>query len=155
MRDLKLVFNAPGIDLDFKNGDLILDNTLTTAVLITLFTDTSESQDTNEMTAIWWGNNIQKDLHPLGSKLWQLHRTSFSEQTLEQTRLYALESLQWLLEDGLVVTLDVQVTSILAQALSLQIKIDEQQPMKIQWKPSQGYITVLNHTSSAKHISYG
>lgn len=154
MCDLGLAFTSEGIDLDFKKGDLVLENALTTAALISLFTDASNPQNINE-TGIWWGNNIGKDVRPLGSKLWMLQRASLSDQALEQARFYALESLQWLLEDSLAMALDVQVAPISAQGLLLQIKVDEQQPMQIQWEPSQGYITVLNHTSSTKHISYG
>ena len=84
----------------------------------------------------------------MGSKLWLLQRAAFSEQTFEQARLYALESLQWLLENGLAVALDVQVTSTSTQGLLLHINIDAHQPMQIQWEPVQGYIMILNPTSS-------
>ena len=146
MSDLGLVFTSEEIDLDFEKGDLVLDNTLSTTVLISLFTDAPDLQGINE-TGIWWGNNIGKDVRPLGSKLWMLQRASLTDQTLEQARLYVLESLQWLLEEGLAVALDVQVTPISAQGLLLKVKIDEQQPMQIQWEPSQGYITALNPAS--------
>ena len=148
MHDLQFLFTSAGIDLNLQKGDLALDDTLTTAILIALFTDTAETQDTNTINSMWWGNHIEQNIQPLGSKLWLLQRAAFSEQTCEQARLYALESLQWLLENELAVALDVQVTPTSTQGLLLHINIDAHQPMQIQWEPAQGYITILNPTSS-------
>ena len=128
-----------------------MDDTLTTAILIALFTDAtdlSEAQDTNTITGMWWGNHIEQNTQSLGSKLWLLQRATFTDQTCEQARLYALESLQWLLENDLAIALDVQVTPTSRQGLLLQINIDANPPMQIQWEPDQGYINILNPTVS-------
>jgi phage gp46-like protein len=105
---IALKHNGSYFDLVNKNG-LQLDDTLETAVAISLFTDARATDDelriaglTKQSNRGWWG-----DTYPhvpgfvLGSKLWLLARAKKDDATsLLLARQYTLEALQWLIDDG-------------------------------------------------------
>lgn len=94
--------------LDWSLGPIGLaeDNSLTTAVLISLFSDARVDGQRG-----WWGDSYQdktqapRDL--AGSRLWLLERAKQTPQTLKDAQIYAEEALSWLLEDGLASRVDV------------------------------------------------
>lgn len=108
MTDYALVLDDNGqIDIEFANGDIVADNGLETAVLISLFSDSRADEDM--IPAIdrdgdlrgYWG-----DVRPVvpndetGSLLWVLKRAKQLNRTLADAREYAQRSLQWLVTDG-------------------------------------------------------
>lgn len=90
-------------DLVVKNGEIQKDDSLKTAVLISLFTDARCEK--NELppgeTSLrgFWGDCLFNE--NTGSKLWLLNRTKESNQTLIKVKEYAQDALKWLITDGL------------------------------------------------------
>jgi len=81
---------------------------LTRAVIISLFTwrranpdDVIEGQKMG-----WWGDaTVSND--KIGSRLWLLAREKVLPATINRAREYALEALQWLIDDGVASRVDV------------------------------------------------
>ncbi len=103
-------------DLAFEDNDLVKDQGLETAVIISLFTDRRANNDdilpeinSDDMRG-WWGdqtNNIQDD--QIGSRLWLLDRAKTTEENIIRCKQYVRESLQWMLDDGVAVKMNVNV----------------------------------------------
>ena len=112
---------------------LAADRDLETAVLLSLFTDASAAADdvipdlTDDRRG-WWGNWERPETIPLGSRLWLLSREKSTEETRRRAEEYAAEALQWLLDDGVAVRVDVgaeylEAGSVPPATLALQVAI--------------------------------
>lgn len=59
----------------------------------------------------WWGDSFPSQANDqIGSRLWQLRRRSLTAQTVQDATAYAREALQWMLDDGRVIDIDVTTT---------------------------------------------
>lgn len=59
----------------------------------------------------WWGDSFPSQTNDqIGSRLWQLRRRSLTAQTVQDATTYAREALQWMLDDGRVIDIDVTTT---------------------------------------------
>lgn len=111
----------------YNRGDLVqagaalmtgLD--LQTAILISLFTDRMAAVDdvipdgSNDPRG-WWGDNS------IGSRLWLLSRAKQTQATLQRAYDYIGESLQWLIDDGVVARFDVMCQWVRPSMLGTQI----------------------------------
>lgn len=89
---------------------------LTRALVISLFTHRRADPDDNaDVPMGWWGDTwpmVANDRY--GSKLWLLQRSKLTNALVNTVRTYIRESLQWMLDDGVVsrVDIDVQRTGI-------------------------------------------
>jgi phage gp46-like protein len=112
---------------------LATDHDLETAVLLSLWTDASALPDdvvpdgTDDRRG-WWGNTERPETIALGSRLWLLAREKSTEDTRQRAENYAAEALQWLLDDGVAVRVDVaaeylEVGPVPPQTLALRIQI--------------------------------
>jgi len=112
-RDIKIIWNNDLLEGDFEldYGDLVRDEGLTTAVLISLFTDARADEDdeidNKEDKRGWWANNIFN--RNFGSKIWQLERAKTTNETIERLKQYIKECLQWMIDDEVVKKIDVFV----------------------------------------------
>ncbi|MFX1675214.1 phage GP46 family protein [Paraburkholderia sp. A2WS-5] len=94
-----------------SGGDLARGDDLETAVLVSIFTDRAANPDdvipdgTGDPRG-WWGD-IGED-KPIGSRLWLLDRSKQTQEVLNNARDYINEALQWLIDDGVVASIDVQ-----------------------------------------------
>jgi len=93
------------IDIGLEANDLIQDFGLKTAILISLFSDRRADDDelSPEDTSKrgWWGDlfpDVEGDL--IGSKLWLLRREKRTQENLNRAEEFAVESLTWMVEDG-------------------------------------------------------
>jgi phage gp46-like protein len=97
-------------DWVLKGSDLQGGNDLTTAVLISLFTDRVANTDdvisdgSNDPRG-WWGDAGQQ--YPIGSRLWLLEREKQTDATAARARDYMAESLKWMLDDGVVARFEI------------------------------------------------
>ncbi len=85
-----------------------LDETLTSAILISLFTDkrvTEDETDEDDKRGYWGDEN-------LGSKLWLLDRENISESTRTKAKEYTEEALQWLIEDSEIKDLKIETSYV-------------------------------------------
>ncbi len=98
------------------SGQLDTSEDLATAVLASLFTDrlaavSDKLPPYDDNRRGWWGDTDLQIDHPgdlHGSRLWLLERHT-SDNTLPLTaRGYILESLQWLIHDGVAASVDAR-----------------------------------------------
>lgn len=101
-------------DLAIDGADLAREGSLTTAILLSLFTDRRVSAD--ELPAGetdrrgWWGDALSADGDRIGSKLWLLARRKQSPDVLLEAESHAAEALAWMTEDGVATAVDVSAT---------------------------------------------
>lgn len=105
MTDLLFDFNSDDISLDLvvKNGEIQADESLKSAVLISLFTDArcekTELPSGEISQRGYFGDAIFGE--KTGSKLWLLNRAKYNNDTLIKAKEYAQNALAWLVVDGL------------------------------------------------------
>lgn len=84
---------------------------LTRAVVISLFTHRRADPDDNaDVPMGWWGDTwptVQNDRY--GSKLWLLQRSKLTNALVNTVRTYLRDALQWLIDDGVVSRIDIDV----------------------------------------------
>lgn len=107
-------------------GGLQTGNDLETATLISLFTDRIADagdaiKDGTGDPRGWWGD-LGEDV-PIGSRLWLLDRSKQTQEVLNNARDYALEALQWMLDDQVVASIDVQTEWVRSTFLGMQITL--------------------------------
>jgi phage gp46-like protein len=128
MSDISVVW-----DVDNSRGDwkfvapvLVTGNDLQTAVLVSIFTDRGANPDDRIPDGTgdprgWWGD-IGED-KPIGSRLWLLDRSKQTQEVLNNARDYINEALQWLVDDGVVASIDVQTQWVRDSFLGAQITL--------------------------------
>lgn len=94
------------------DGDVEHDADLATAVLISLFTHRTASEDYVHPDAVsdprgWWGDMFGDDADRIGSRLWQYYRTTKTDSTLADLRDVCIDALSWLVRDGVASNVDV------------------------------------------------
>jgi len=112
------------LDEDFLEGDFVFDEIiqdlesdggLETAVIISLFTDRRANEDdvlpdsNNLDRRGWWGDltsGFEND--QIGSRLWLLEREKTIPNVVIRAKQYAEEALQWLVNDGVAVKIEVE-----------------------------------------------
>jgi len=114
--DIKIVTTVGSYiegDLKFENGDLVRENGLTTAVIISLFTDRRADEDDQidnpDDRRGWWGDLLEED-DQIGSKLWQLERAKTTPETMTKAKQYIKDALQWMLDDGVCSKINVTMS---------------------------------------------
>ena len=102
-----------------------LETSLIRAVVISLFTwrraATDDPLDDDERFG-WWGDSyptIADDR--IGSRLWLLRRVKLTTDTQRDAEFYAREALQWMLDDGQVLEVDVITERADSYRLNLQV----------------------------------
>lgn len=109
---------------------LALEDTLQTAILISLFTDRRAGADDTlplnvQQRRGWVGDEFVSPGDAWGSLLWLAHSGKQLDQVAEQARFWAAESLAWMVRDGVASRVDVTVawvvtTSGTAERLALR-----------------------------------
>ncbi len=96
--------------LVIENGTMKDDPGLETSVNISLFSDKRVTD--NELPAGitdkrgWWGDMFpSKDGDQIGSKFWTLGRAKTVITTLAQIENFALDALNWMIEDGVAASI--------------------------------------------------
>ncbi len=131
MGDLALRWDSGSADLAIVDDDLLADDGLETAVLISLFTDRrAEPGDAlptteNDLRG-WWGDEfLDVDGDHVGSRLWLLSRSTRRPDVLRDAEAYEREALGWMIEDG--VTDELEATAA-AQGAALMLAITIPRP---------------------------
>jgi len=105
--------------------DASLEASLVRAVVISLFTWRRASPDDpidDEERYGWWGDSYPSIADDrIGSRLWLLRRVKLTAATRRDAEFYAREALQWLLDDGQV--LDVEILSEQADVNRLNLRV--------------------------------
>lgn len=116
--------------------DLESDDSLRTAVIISLFSDRLANADdvlpSNDGDRRgWWGDLPIDSSAPgpddyIGSRLWLLERCTNAPANAVAAAAYAKEALQWLIDDGVAQSVAVQAVWISSDQLGLIIIISQQ-----------------------------
>ncbi|PHM49341.1 phage GP46 family protein [Xenorhabdus miraniensis] len=127
IHDIALQWQLNGADIVIDNADIVLDDSLSTAVIISLFTD-RRALDSDELPTGtgtdrrgWWGDTFND--RPIGSRLWLLAREKQLSAVLHRAKAYADEALVWLIDDGHVKKVDVTATAPASGVLLLTVTI--------------------------------
>lgn len=121
MPDILLAFGALGMDLQLAGGDLMRDDSLLTAIIISLFTD-RQAEPGDELPAGgndrkgWWADatlpaSLAGGKDKIGSRLWLLKREKQLPIVLTRIKEYAEEALAWLVTDGHALAVAVTATA--------------------------------------------
>lgn len=116
LADLALVWGRSSADFALIDSDLASDAGLETAVLLSLFTDRRAldddlppSGDPSDRRG-WWADEFATvEGDKIGSRLWLLDRSVRNVETARRAEEYAREALAWLIEDGVVSSVDVTI----------------------------------------------
>lgn len=101
-------------DINFVNNDVEMEGGLETAVLISLFSDRRATNDDpiddiNDRRG-WWGDLVSTFTNDMiGSRLWELMRSSTTNETMIRAQQYIEEALQWMIVDGVCANVEVEV----------------------------------------------
>lgn len=105
------------------------ESMLRRAVEISLFTwrraESSDRLDDDERMG-WWGDSYPTLANDrIGSRLWLLRRETITRETLLRAEEYAREALRWLLDDGLVSAIDVQLQRVGNTRVNLTVTLTD------------------------------
>ncbi|MBI4800440.1 MAG: phage GP46 family protein [Desulfarculus sp.] len=108
MVDLQTAFDnqAQRGDLALVDGALLQDESLVTAIILSLFSNRRAKADdqlpfNDGDRQGWWGDLVPPvEGDQIGSRLWLLWREKSISLNLNRAREYAQEALQWLIDDG-------------------------------------------------------
>ena len=96
---------------------------LTRAVVISFFTHRRADPDDNaDVPMGWWGDTwpaVANDRY--GSKLWLLQRSKLTNALVNTVRTYLRDALQWMLDDGVVSRIDIDIQRTGINELSNQV----------------------------------
>jgi phage gp46-like protein len=103
--DARLTLGTDSADITIQNGDLSRDESLETAILISLYTDARNIGETEFAQDVrgWWADNAA------GSLLWLLERSKTESAVLGQAEDRCRTALQWLIDDGVAERFTVTV----------------------------------------------
>lgn len=122
MPDISTIWNTTRGDWQVAGADLLSQNDVVTALLISLFTDAAALPDdvipdgSNDPRG-WWGDP------DIGSRLWLLERAKRTAATLARAQDYITEASQWMLDDGVASRIDVSVEWTAKTTLAAQIVV--------------------------------
>ena len=129
MADVAVSWAGFGADLALAGGDLLADDGLQTAVVLSLFTDGLAGEgdtlpDLQGGRRGWWGDALPPVKGDrIGSRLWLLSREKQLPQVLRRAEEYAREALQWLVDDGVARAVEVSAEAPSQGLLALQVSV--------------------------------
>lgn len=114
-------------DIFFTDDGFVTDDSLQTAVTISLFTDrrlpdSVANLDGSDDRRGYWGDLVEADGYQWGSLLWTLYRQVITAPVITSCREYCEQALQWLIDDGIAEA--VIVTSERAGTYQISIGIE-------------------------------
>lgn len=124
MSDIALVFDKTKFACDFvlENGSLKLDDGMTTGVLISVFSDglANEEDDVVDRRGFWAD---AFDTDKLGSRLYILKRLKQTNETLLLAKEIVGDCLKWMIEDGVVKSIEVEAEYLATGVMGLAVDI--------------------------------
>ncbi|AKL43300.1 TPA: hypothetical protein I8438_001498 [Serratia marcescens] len=126
MTDIAIVWVNGRGNIQQAGIDMLTDDSLTTEVIISLFTD-RRALDSDDLPGGdsdrrgWWGDSYRD--RPIGSRLWLLSREKTLQSVLDRAAAYALEALTWLKQAGRVNKITVSASQPREGWLQLDIEL--------------------------------
>src|SRR5262249_44555857 len=129
-------------DLLMENNDLAVDETLKTAILVSLLTDrrvTVEELPPEETDQRgWWADALNDDSgagkDQIGSQLGLLKREEGTPGVVNRAREYCEEALQWMIDDKIAQSITVTTERAGLYQISIGIAIKRPQDDRVQFK---------------------
>jgi phage gp46-like protein len=133
-------------DWVFEAPDLVNDEGLETAVVLSLFTDALANEDdvlpslTEDDRRGWWAQ-------PWGSKLWLLSREKWTDDVRLRAEFYCLEALEWMKTDGVADRIECEArlmevgTVVVAIAIYKDGRLLFAKPFGVQWRATIGEVS--------------
>ena len=121
MSDLSIMWKDGEGDVVSLDSALLTDDSLTNAIVISLFTDARVDNQRG-----WWGNDFNQNEErqvEMGSRLWTLARSKQLADVLDDAQAYAEHALQWLIDDGHALAIDVMATNPEQSVLLLSVVV--------------------------------
>lgn len=112
--------------IDEQAGDLKAEDTLLTAVVLSLMCDAQADADdvpAGSDRRGWWADAYSEPAESYGSRLWLLAREKQLPATIARARSYVLQALQWLIDDGLANAVDATVFAPRLGWLTAQVDV--------------------------------
>jgi len=124
MTDAALIWNQYGADVTVSDGDLLHDDGLAPAVMISLFTDARADETTplpggETDRRGWWSDAVSETT--TGSLLWLVGREKTVPGVAERVRAHCETALAWLVEDG--IASEVEIDTEIHANYTLHVKI--------------------------------
>jgi phage gp46-like protein len=113
--DIALKWSNGVIDLVLEDDDVLTDEGLRTAVLLSLFVDRRAEDDdplpgSDDDRRGWWADEFSDvEGDRIGSRLWLLDRAKRTADVVPRTEELAREALAWMIEDRVAASVDVAV----------------------------------------------
>lgn len=142
MTDLRLAYN-PEIqkaDLSFDGIGIETDDGLETACIISLFTDRRARTDDvvpgdqNDRRGHWGDALADEPGDRIGSRLWLLSREKQLQSVVVRAKEYAIEALQWIIDDGIATQIDVYAEISSPGVLGLLVTIYRPQKSEVDYR---------------------
>lgn len=127
--DAGLIWKEMGADLAIEDLQLVREDGLKTAVILSLFVDRRAKPDdvlpdnTGDRRGWWADAYSDVDGDKYGSRLWLLSREKQLPSVLMRAKEYAQEALDWMVEDGVAESVSVETWFVRIGVLGLQIRI--------------------------------
>ena len=131
MTDLAISWNnrLGAGDICVVGADLLADDTLETAVIISLFTDARVREDElpegHYWRRGWWGDAVDDEPDVTGSKLWTLRRSKATPELLVRARAFCREALRWMIRDGVAVAVNVETNYLSPGVMQIFVGVVE------------------------------
>jgi phage gp46-like protein len=131
--DLALTYSreldAFDLSIDASTADFVREDSLATAILLSLMCDRTAQPgevDAGADRRGWWADAYAEAGDRFGSRLWLLEREKQTEETLQRARAYIREALAWVVEDRFATGIELTVFApqrgwLVAQ---VQLKLD-------------------------------
>lgn len=114
-------------DLAVSGGDFAVDSGLHTAVIVSLFTDRQSLPGDIIPDGLgprgWWATPYLP--FQIGSRLWLLKRSVLTRPVLNAAQDYAMEALQWMVDNGVAGSISVSATATGLHSMNLEIIITQ------------------------------
>ncbi|PWD89613.1 hypothetical protein DC081_09145 [Ignatzschineria cameli] len=135
MKDAAIIWVNGAGDISIDGYDFEVDDTLTSAVIISLFTDRAVEEDELEdgmQNQGWWGDSYSDE--PWGSRLWLLRRQKSLDVVASDAEDYAYEALEWLMNEDLIDSIVVNAS----RESSTNSAVKDMLVLNIQLSPTSG-----------------
>lgn len=150
MTDIALIWNVDQGVADFAiaNGDLVLDQGLHTAVIVSLFSDrladpSDSIPDGTTDRRGWVGDAPRADIDaapdPIGSRLWLYEGQRQTEPIRVQIEAAVRDALAWMIQDGVADRIDVTVDYPFRDRVGVVVVVhqgDAEHRWDLHWKHS-------------------
>jgi phage gp46-like protein len=126
MKDILLNSDNGYLDFSIENGDFKMTGGFETAIIMSILCEAralASEVPTAELRRGWWGNLVGDFAnYEIGSKIWLLYQSKRTPDTLALIKTYAINALQWMINDGYIDKIDAD-SSFIEDGIFLIIKL--------------------------------